>query len=46
MLAELQIKVKTWLQILLQSDLKTPYGKDSMMAGSKNFHLVGCQTVF
>ena len=33
----------TWLKILQQSDLKTPYCKYSMIAGSDNFRLVNCQ---
>ena len=36
----------TWLQILQQSDLKTPYRIDSLKMGSKHFRLVGYQSEF
>ena len=39
-------KVKTWLQILQQSNLKTSYGKDSMRTSSENFGLVSGQSQF
>ena len=45
MFAELQ-KLKTWLQILQKSNLKTPYSKDSIMAGSENVLKVSGQSKF
>ena len=37
---------ESWLGILQQPDLKTPYGKDSVMAGSENFCLLCWQSEF